>query len=120
MKREALAVRIGAYIAAIGLGASNDGVTKAIMKDVEALVAADLRERTVIGSDQIKHMVSRFLSWKLPDDFNPDGGITFKKHFNEHMAPPSQHEPSGTNLFDATQATKMVRHMVDGMPGPQD
>lgn len=23
--------------------------------------------------DQIKHMVNRFLGWKLPENFNPDG-----------------------------------------------
>lgn len=65
---------------------------------------------------QIKHMVDRFLTWKLPDHFNPDGGISFKKTFNEHTAHPMKHEPSGTNLFDATQADAMVRHMIDGLP----
>ncbi|MER9217886.1 hypothetical protein NKI48_02975 [Mesorhizobium sp. M0644] len=66
--------------------------------------------------DQIKHMVSRFLTWRLPEGFNPDGGISFEKTFNEHTAFPRKHEPVGTNLFDATQATAMVRHMVDGLP----
>jgi hypothetical protein len=27
-----------------------------------------------------------------------------------------KHEPSGTNLFDATQADAMVRHMLEGLP----
>jgi len=67
--------------------------------------------------DQIKHMVDRFLSWRLPETFNPDGGISFKKTFNDHTAHPAKHEPTGTNLFDATQADAMVRHMVEGMPG---
>jgi hypothetical protein len=31
---------------------------------------------------------------------------------------PMKHEPVGTNLFDAMQATEMVRHMVDGLPRP--
>jgi len=66
--------------------------------------------------DQIKHMVNRFLSWKLPENFNPDAGISFKAAFNEHTAHPMRHEPSGTNLFDATQADAMVRYMIDGMP----
>lgn len=66
--------------------------------------------------EQIKHMVDRFLSWKLPESFNPDAGISFKKTFNEHTAHPMKHEPSGTNLFDATQADAMVRHMIDGLP----
>ena len=67
--------------------------------------------------DQIKHMVNRFLAWKLPENFNPDGGITFKKTFSEHTAYPMKHEPSGTNLFDATQVEAMVRHMLEGIEG---
>lgn len=66
--------------------------------------------------DQIKHMVDRFLGWKLPETFNPDCGISFKAAFNEHTAHPAKHEPTGTNLFSATQADGMVRYMTDGMP----
>lgn len=66
--------------------------------------------------EQIKHMVNRFLAWKLPADFSPDAGISFKAAYNEHTAYPMKHEPVGTNLFDANQAEAMVRYMVDGMP----
>lgn len=66
--------------------------------------------------DQIKHMVDRFLSWKLPSDFTPDAGISFKAEFNEHTAHLMKHEPTGTNLFDYRQAEAMVQHMIDGMP----
>lgn len=71
--------------------------------------------------DQIKHMVDRFLMWKLPENFSPDAGISFEPEFNkEWMAkqgkPPMRHEPIGTNLLDARQAEAMVRHMVEGMP----
>lgn len=66
--------------------------------------------------EHIKHMVDRFLSWKLPEDFIPDGGITFRAEFNEHTAHPMKHEPSGTNLLTAEQARKMVEHMIEGMP----
>lgn len=66
--------------------------------------------------EQIKHMVNRFLGWKLPENFNPDAGISFKKTFNEHTAHPMKHEPSGTNLFDGEQADAMVRYMIDGIP----
>lgn len=65
---------------------------------------------------QIKHMAERFLGWKLPENFNPDSGITFKKTFNEHTPYPSKHEPSGTNLFGYDDAVAMVRHMLDGLP----
>ena len=69
-----------------------------------------------MSEDQIKHMVNRFLGWRLPENFNPDGGISFKKTFNEHMQFPQKHEPSGTNLFGYDEALIMVRHMLEGLP----
>ena len=71
--------------------------------------------------DQIKHMANRFLGWKLPDNFNPDGGIAFKPEYNieynaRHGLPPARHQPSGTNLFGYTEAVEMVRHMIVGLP----
>jgi len=65
--------------------------------------------------------VERFLSWKLPEDFNPDAGISFEPEYNvEYMAsqgkPPMRHEPVGTNLFDATQTREMVEHIFPQLP----
>lgn len=65
---------------------------------------------------QIKYMVDRFLNWKLPANFCPDGGITFKPLGNEGTPYEYRHNPSGTNLLDATQALAMVLHMIKGMP----
>lgn len=65
---------------------------------------------------QIKHMVDRFLGWKLPQNFNPDDGISFDPIVNKGHAFESRRTPSGTNLFDATQAEAMVRYMIEGMP----
>ena len=65
---------------------------------------------------QIKHMVDRFLGWKLPANFTPDGGVIFKPLGNEGTPHEYRHVPSGTNLFDATQADAMVRYMIEGMP----
>lgn len=56
---------------------------------------------------QIKQMVDRFLSWNLPEDFNPDGGIQYTPTVHNRYQ-----GPIGTNLFTATQATAMVRHML--------
>lgn len=67
-----------------------------------------------MNDEQIKAMVLRFLQWRLPADFAPDGGISFKATFNEHTAHPMRHEPVGTNLFNAVQAEAMVRHMLGG------
>ena len=71
--------------------------------------------------EQIKHMVDRFLGWRLPENFSPDAGISFNPEYNvEYNAaqgkPPARHQPSGTNLFGAEQATAMVRYMIEGMP----
>jgi hypothetical protein len=64
----------------------------------------------------VDHMVSRFLAWRLPENFSPDNGISFKAEFNEHTAHPMRCNPTGTNLFDRTQAEAMVRHMLEGLP----
>lgn len=69
-----------------------------------------------LTKQQIDHMVTRFLAWKLPEHFNPDGGISFQREFNQRLAHPAKHEPSGTNLFDFGQARAMVEHMLEGLP----
>jgi hypothetical protein len=70
----------------------------------------------MLTEKQIKHMVDRFLAWKLPENFSPDAGISFKPTFNDHLPTPQRHNPTGTNLFTATQAEAMVRYMALGMP----
>lgn len=65
--------------------------------------------------DQIKHMVDRFLGWRLPKPWNPDNGVSYQRPNYAHQ--PADHDwPSGTNLFDAGQAEAMVRYMVEEMP----
>lgn len=63
--------------------------------------------------EQIKHMVNRFLTWRLPEDFAPDGGITAKR---PNYGPGVEWTPVGTNLLTAAQAEAMVRYMLEGMP----
>lgn len=67
-------------------------------------------------TEAVEYMVQRFLSWKLPENFNPDAGISFKPTFNDHLPVPMKHNPTGTNLFDCTQAKAMVEHMLEGLP----
>jgi len=74
-----------------------------------------------LTDEQIRHMVDRFLSWRLPESFAPDGGVSFEPEYNREWnatqgLPPSRHEPVGTNLLDAEQARAMVLHMVEGLP----
>ena len=67
--------------------------------------------------DLVKNAVNNFLSWKLPKDFSPDGGISFKADFNENTQYPMKHEPLGTNLLHAGQAKEMIEAMLDGIVG---
>lgn len=55
--------------------------------------------------NMLQQMIDRFLSWKLPNDFSPDAGITFQPDFNGGKM---KHEPTGTNLFTAMQAKAMI------------
>lgn len=48
----------------------------------------------------VKQAVNKFLCWKLPEDFAPDGGISFDRSGHKY-------EPVGTNLFTAIQAERM-------------
>jgi len=89
--------------------------------EAKAIILAAItesREPQWISVDQIKHMVNRFLGWRLPENFNPDGGISFRRMRNEKSPWPANNEPTGTNLLDATQAEEMVRYMVDGLGAP--
>lgn len=85
------------------------------------LDAALLQHEATVKEEMARMAVERFLQWKLPHDFNPDGGITFQPEFNrEYMAkqgkPPMRHEPTGTNLLTATQAKQMVEYILRTTP----
>lgn len=96
----------------------DDSDTWSEMVDALAESVETALETKAMTEDQIKHMVDRFLMWKLPENFRPDDGISFKATYNENTPWPMKHEPMGTNLFDATQAIEMVRFMIEGIPKP--
>lgn len=75
---------------------------------------ANERTKCPLTDDQIKHMVNRFLAWKLPEDFTPDAGISFKPILRDGEPWPEVW-PVGTNLLMATRAEAMIRYMVDGI-----
>lgn len=66
-----------------------------------------------MNTDQLKHMVDRFLGWRLPQDFNPDAGISYER---PNYAAGVDATPTGTNLFTWPQAAEMVAHMTEGLP----
>lgn len=72
--------------------------------------------QTPLSADQVEHMVQRFLRWKLPENFNPDNGISAER---PNYGPGVQWEPTGTNLLDYDQAKAMVQHMAAEMPAAE-
>lgn len=72
-----------------------------------------------MNNEQIHHMVNRFLSWKLPEDFRPDGGVTFTPSYTDEPMR-SRHWPIGTNILSALQASLMVRHMLEDLPNAEE
>lgn len=66
----------------------------------------------------INSMVNRFLGWRLPVDFHPDCGITFKAEYNEGSPHQGRYMPTGTNLFTATQAKEMFEYVTEGYTHP--
>jgi hypothetical protein len=96
--------------------------------DANAQTADALRElaraRAAPASAKGKAMdmdaiTSRFLQWKLPENFNPDGGITFERDYNQNTPWPAKHEPVGTNLFTFEQAKAMFEYVLAGVePAP--
>lgn len=63
-----------------------------------------------IKSPMLDMMVDRFLSWPLPKDFAPDGGISFTPLNNPSCW------PIGTNLLTAEQARDMIEHLFGEPP----
>ena len=61
-------------------------------------------------------MVNRFLCWKLPRGFYPDGGITFSMKGRYEGFPLPDCWPIGTNLLTADQAREMLEHVIAAAP----
>jgi hypothetical protein len=87
-------------------------------KEIAELIA-HARQAKMSQDEQVEYMVRRFLMWRLPENFTPDAGISFKPTFNDHLPEPMKHNPVGTNLFDYTQAKAMVQYMLEGMSTPE-
>lgn len=53
-------------------------------------------------------MVHRFLAWKLPETFSPDGGVRIDERWQKRFGWP----PSGTNLLNKDEARAMLEHVL--------
>lgn len=92
-----------------------DNSVPARIRALAAVPPAPTSKETTMNDAQITHMLDRFLAWRLPKDFRPDNGISYKR---PNYSPDVDATPTGTNLFDAEQARTMIRHMVEGMSAP--
>ena len=63
----------------------------------------------------IEKAAEKFLCWKLPENFSPDCGISFKSEsdFNHPEFGRHKFEPVGTNLFNFEQAKAMMAFCLD-------
>lgn len=105
-------------------GSWADGApSKKLVDDIAAQSTEPLRWKLEVayahpagpaGVPDVKAMVDRFLSWRLPATFAPDGWVRFVPPAGASDADPSW--PVGTNLFSAEQAEAMVRHMLAAAP----
>jgi len=90
--------------------------------DLEANIASEHYFTAADGvSPSVGKMVDRFLGWKLPTNFHPDNGISFKNE-SDYEHPEygrTKYEPSGTNLFSAFQAKEMFEYAVGDTDVPQ-
>ena len=83
----------------------------------ELLQAQDpLQGELVALTKTIDELVNRFLRWKLPKGFSPDGGISFKRIPDFPELNKGEYEPVGTNLFTADQAKEMFEYLLDDEP----
>lgn len=90
--------------------------------DIEANIKSEHYFTAADGvSPSVNKMVDRFLGWKLPADFYPDNGISFKRE-SDYEHPEfgrTKYEPTGTNLFHAGQAKEMFEYAVGDTDVPQ-
>jgi len=88
-----------------------DACSKALRQAITHFAPTDEPIEPVQASavPDVKEMVNRFLSWRLPNDFAPDAGISFNPGPTQHLP---HCWPTGTCLFTAAQAEQMIRYML--------
>lgn len=102
--------------------------TSLVRDYVAKLLEAFATSLPVARVPDVKSMVDRFLGWKLPNDFAPDGGVTFNRHYNTLVnGKVTECErtygdtwwPIGTNLLTAEQAEQMFSYVLAAAPKPE-
>lgn len=85
-------------------------------KSIQALISkhGEFAGMHPVPQYPMQEIVNRFLCYKLPKDFQPDGGISFKRESDYEHPEHGRHrfEPTGTNLLTAEQAKAMFEHVL--------
>ena len=72
----------------------------------KCFVQAILAQPSQQPAPDLSEMVNRFLGWKLPQNFNPDNGVSFDPPANPTFW------PTGTNLLTSEQAKSMFEYCL--------
>lgn len=85
-----------------------------------ALLYAGAPPAHIPAAPDIRAMATRLMGWKLPKDFSPDGGISFKREsdYDHPEFGRTKFEPIGTNLFSVAQAEQMLAYLFEAQPRP--
>lgn len=74
---------------------------------------------SVLTKEQISHMADRFCGWPIPENWQPDGGVSYERFGNKGTEREFRRATSGTNLFSKQQAEEMISYMLEGItPSP--
>ena len=65
-------------------------------------------DMVLLTEDEMQQAVNRFLGWRVPETFAPDGGVKFDRDYAAKYG-----RPTGTNLLDAVQARAMLEYVLD-------
>ncbi|WP_180125641.1 Gp49 family protein [Rhodoferax sp. BLA1] len=95
------------FNAELGQKIALENVQKPMRDKLWELEGYALRSKLMRRSP-IDRAVSRFLGWKLPDDFCPDCFVGF----DPFMAKENRSWPTGTNLFSADQVRQMLEYVL--------
>lgn len=104
----------GDVIVTVRAAGESDASSIILSRDRAIALAHDILRHFRAPTPDVKAMVDRFLGWKLPADFSPDCGISFKRE-SDYEHPEfgrTKLEPVGTNLLSADQARAMFEHVL--------
>lgn len=84
-------------------------VVASITPTEDCVVITKAQHEALFSFRVTDEMVNRFLCWRLPASFNPDGGVAFDRAGKD---PQTHWWPVGTNILNADEARQMLEHVL--------